>query len=36
MKMPAAIVDLAGLFEPHRVESEGFIYRGLGRGFDKE
>jgi len=36
MKMPAAIVDLAGLFEPQRVESEGFIYRGLGRGFDKE
>jgi nucleotide sugar dehydrogenase len=32
MKTQAAIVDLAGLFEPGMVESEGFIYRGLGRG----
>jgi len=36
MKTPAAIVDLAGLFEPAKVESEGFIYRGLGRGVDRE
>jgi nucleotide sugar dehydrogenase len=36
MKTPAAIVDLAGLFESQRVESEGFIYRGLGRGIDKD
>jgi UDP-N-acetyl-D-mannosaminuronate dehydrogenase len=36
MKTPAAVVDLAGVFEPERVESEGFIYRGLGRGFEKE
>jgi UDP-N-acetyl-D-mannosaminuronate dehydrogenase len=32
MKMPAAIVDLEGIVEPNRVEKEGFIYRGLGRG----
>jgi nucleotide sugar dehydrogenase len=33
-KTPAVIVDLAGVFEPKKVESEGFIYRGLGRGSD--
>jgi UDP-N-acetyl-D-mannosaminuronic acid dehydrogenase len=32
MKMPAAIVDLEGIVEPSKVEKEGFIYRGLGRG----
>jgi nucleotide sugar dehydrogenase len=32
MKMPAAIVDLEGIVEPYKVEREGFIYRGLGRG----
>jgi UDP-N-acetyl-D-mannosaminuronate dehydrogenase len=32
MKMPAAIVDLEGVFEPEKVEKEGFVYRGLGRG----
>jgi UDPglucose 6-dehydrogenase len=32
MKMPAAIVDLTGMIEPPKVEKEGFIYRGLGRG----
>ena len=31
-KTPAVIVDLAGAFEPKKVEAEGFIYRGLGRG----
>jgi nucleotide sugar dehydrogenase len=31
-KTPAVIVDLAGAFEPKKVETEGFIYRGLGRG----
>jgi nucleotide sugar dehydrogenase len=36
MKAQAAIVDLAGLFESAAVESEGFIYRGLGRGFEKK
>ncbi len=32
MKSPSVIVDLAGKFEPKQVETEGFIYRGLGRG----
>jgi nucleotide sugar dehydrogenase len=32
MKKPAAIVDLEGVFEPEKVEKEGFVYRGLGRG----
>jgi UDP-N-acetyl-D-mannosaminuronic acid dehydrogenase len=35
MKNPAVLVDLIGLIEPQRVEAEGFIYRGLGRGIDK-
>jgi nucleotide sugar dehydrogenase len=32
MRTPAAIVDLEGIFEPDKVEKEGIIYRGLGRG----
>jgi UDP-N-acetyl-D-mannosaminuronate dehydrogenase len=32
MKMPAAIVDLEGVVEPNKIEKEGFVYRGLGRG----
>jgi nucleotide sugar dehydrogenase len=32
MKMPAVIVDLEGIVEPDKVEKEGFIFRGLGRG----
>ncbi|MEM2439969.1 MAG: nucleotide sugar dehydrogenase [Candidatus Bathyarchaeia archaeon] len=32
VKMPAAIVDFEGIFDPYKVESEGFVYRGLGRG----
>jgi len=32
MRMPAAIVDFDGVMEPEKVEMEGFIYRGLGRG----
>jgi nucleotide sugar dehydrogenase len=32
MKMPAAIIDLEGVFEPDKIEKEGFAYRGLGRG----
>jgi nucleotide sugar dehydrogenase len=36
MKMPAAIVDLEGITEPEKVEKEGFIYRGLGRGVWKK
>ena len=35
MKTPSAIVDLAGLFERGRAESEGFLYRGLGRGVER-
>jgi UDP-N-acetyl-D-mannosaminuronic acid dehydrogenase len=36
MKMPAAIVDLTGKMENQKVEKEGFIYRGLGRGVEKK
>jgi UDP-N-acetyl-D-mannosaminuronate dehydrogenase len=36
MKTPSGIVDLAGLFQPQRVKSEGFLYRGLGRGVERE
>jgi len=36
MKMPAAIVDFEGIVEPDKVEKEGFIYRGLGRGVWKK
>jgi UDP-N-acetyl-D-mannosaminuronic acid dehydrogenase len=36
MKSPSVIVDLIGIFEPEKVEAEGFIYRGLGRGTDKK
>ncbi len=36
MKAPCAVVDLAGKFEPVQVETEGFIYAGLGRGTDKK
>ena len=32
MKVPAAIIDLTGTFDPSKVEKEEFIYRGLGRG----
>jgi nucleotide sugar dehydrogenase len=32
MKKPAAVVDLKGIIDPQRVQSEGFAYRGLGRG----
>lgn len=31
-KMPVAIVDFGYAIEPDKVEREGFIYRGLGRG----
>jgi hypothetical protein len=31
MRMPAAIVDLTGMYEPKKVEREGLTYRGLGR-----
>ena len=36
MKIPAAIVDLAGIAEADKVEKEGFVYRGLGRGVWKK
>ncbi len=36
MRTPAAIVDLEGIMEPEKVEKEGFIYRGLGRGVWKK
>lgn len=36
MKTPAAIVDFEGVVEPDKVEKEGFIYRGLGRGVWKK
>ncbi len=32
MRKPGAIIDLVGIVEPGKVEKEGFIYRGLGRG----
>ncbi|MCJ7424155.1 nucleotide sugar dehydrogenase [Candidatus Bathyarchaeota archaeon] len=32
MRSPSAIVDLEGVLDPHKVEKEGIIYRGLGRG----
>jgi nucleotide sugar dehydrogenase len=32
MRMPAAIIDLEGVVEPSKIEKEGFVYRGLGRG----
>jgi UDP-N-acetyl-D-mannosaminuronic acid dehydrogenase len=36
MKMPAAIVDLAGTIEGKKVEGKGFTYRCLGRGVEKK
>jgi UDP-N-acetyl-D-mannosaminuronic acid dehydrogenase len=36
MKMPAAIVDLAGTIEPQKVERQGFTYRCLGKGVEKK
>jgi UDP-N-acetyl-D-mannosaminuronic acid dehydrogenase len=36
MKKPAAIVDLAGIIEPQKVERKGFTYRCLGRGVGKK
>ena len=35
MKTPSVIVDLIGSHDPKKVEAEGFIYFGLGRGTDK-
>ena len=36
MKMPAAMVDLTGMFDPKKVVRKGFTYRGLGRGVGKK
>ncbi len=35
-KTPAAVVDLEGVLDPVKVEAEGFIYRGFGRGVWKK
>ncbi|MCL2643037.1 MAG: 3-hydroxyacyl-CoA dehydrogenase NAD-binding domain-containing protein [Candidatus Bathyarchaeota archaeon] len=35
MKKPAVLVDLIGITEPEKIQAEGFIYRGIGRGMDK-
>ncbi|MGD6934729.1 MAG: UDP binding domain-containing protein [Candidatus Bathyarchaeia archaeon] len=35
MKSPAVLVDLIGIADPEKIQTEGFIYRGIGRGFDK-
>jgi nucleotide sugar dehydrogenase len=35
MKTPSVIVDLIGIYDPKKVETEGFKYFGLGRGIDK-
>lgn len=32
MRRPAAFVDCTSTFEPHLIESEGLVYRGIGRG----
>ncbi len=36
MKPPSVIVDLVGKLDRVKVETEGFIYAGLGRGTDKK
>jgi nucleotide sugar dehydrogenase len=36
VKSPAVIVDLAGKFDPAQIDTEGFIYTGLGRGTDQK
>jgi UDP-N-acetyl-D-mannosaminuronic acid dehydrogenase len=35
MKSPSVLVDLLGFYEPKKVEAEGFLYFGLGKGTDK-
>lgn len=34
-RKPAAIVDLVGILDPEKVEKQGLIYRGFGRGLWK-
>jgi nucleotide sugar dehydrogenase len=35
MKKPAVLIDLIGITAPEKVQAEGFIYHGIGRGMDK-
>ncbi|MEM2463686.1 MAG: UDP binding domain-containing protein, partial [Candidatus Bathyarchaeia archaeon] len=35
-KTPTAIVDFEGVLDPSKVEDEGFIYRGFGRGVHRK
>jgi UDP-N-acetyl-D-mannosaminuronic acid dehydrogenase len=35
MKKPAILIDLIGIIEPEKIQAEGFIYQGIGRGVDK-
>ncbi|MBX5321313.1 MAG: nucleotide sugar dehydrogenase [Candidatus Bathyarchaeota archaeon] len=35
-KTPAAVVDFEGILDPKKVEEEGFVYRGFGRGVWKK
>jgi nucleotide sugar dehydrogenase len=35
MRKPAVLIDLIGITEPEKIQAEGFIYRGIGRGMDK-
>jgi len=30
------LIDLVGLFEPVQINTEGFVYAGLGRGTDQK
>lgn len=34
--VPAAVVDFEGVLDPTKVEEEGFVYRGFGRGVWKK
>jgi UDP-N-acetyl-D-mannosaminuronic acid dehydrogenase len=36
MKMPAAIVDLTGMVDPKKVERNGLVFYGVGRGVGKK
>jgi len=35
MRSPPVFVDLIGIVEPEKIQAEGFIYQGIGRGADK-
>lgn len=36
MRSPSAIIDLVGTLDSEKTETEGFLYRGLGRGTGKK